>query len=54
MLPSLPHESALANAPCDDGQCYLVPAVFGEDSECIDQRHQADRPAFRGPGYLPR
>ncbi len=33
VLPSLPHESALANAPRHDGQCYLVPAVFGEDSE---------------------
>ncbi len=33
VLPSLPRESALANAPRHDGQCYLVPAVFGEDSE---------------------
>jgi aspartyl-tRNA(Asn)/glutamyl-tRNA(Gln) amidotransferase subunit C len=29
--PSLPRESALSNAPCHDGQCYLVPAVFGDN-----------------------
>jgi aspartyl-tRNA(Asn)/glutamyl-tRNA(Gln) amidotransferase subunit C len=29
--PSLPRESALANAPRHDGECYLVPAVFGEN-----------------------
>ena len=29
--PSLPRESVLANAPRHDGECYLVPAVFGED-----------------------
>lgn len=28
--PSLPREEALANAPQDDGECYLVPAVLGE------------------------
>lgn len=28
--PSLPREAALANAPHDDGECYLVPAVLGE------------------------
>jgi aspartyl-tRNA(Asn)/glutamyl-tRNA(Gln) amidotransferase subunit C len=28
--PSLPRSEALANAPCDDGECYLVPAVLGE------------------------
>jgi aspartyl-tRNA(Asn)/glutamyl-tRNA(Gln) amidotransferase subunit C len=27
---SLPRESALANAPKADGECYLVPAVLGE------------------------
>jgi aspartyl-tRNA(Asn)/glutamyl-tRNA(Gln) amidotransferase subunit C len=29
--PSLPRQSALANAPRHDGECYLVPAVFEED-----------------------
>jgi aspartyl-tRNA(Asn)/glutamyl-tRNA(Gln) amidotransferase subunit C len=28
--PSLERESALANAPRQDGECYLVPAVLGE------------------------
>ena len=28
--PSLDRESALANAPNHDGECYLVPAVFDE------------------------
>lgn len=28
--PSLPRESALANAPQRDDECYLVPAVLGE------------------------
>jgi aspartyl-tRNA(Asn)/glutamyl-tRNA(Gln) amidotransferase subunit C len=28
--PSLPREKALANAPHQDGQFYLVPAVLGE------------------------
>jgi aspartyl-tRNA(Asn)/glutamyl-tRNA(Gln) amidotransferase subunit C len=28
--PSLPREQALANAPHQDGQFYLVPAVLGE------------------------
>ena len=28
--PSLPREQALANAPHQDGECYLVPAVLGE------------------------
>jgi aspartyl-tRNA(Asn)/glutamyl-tRNA(Gln) amidotransferase subunit C len=28
--PGLPRPSALANAPRHDGECYLVPAVFGE------------------------
>ena len=28
--PSLERESALANAPRRDGECYLVPAVLGE------------------------
>lgn len=28
--PSLDREAALANAPCRDGECYLVPAVLGE------------------------
>jgi aspartyl-tRNA(Asn)/glutamyl-tRNA(Gln) amidotransferase subunit C len=28
--PSLPRAEALANAPHDDGECYLVPAVLGE------------------------
>jgi aspartyl-tRNA(Asn)/glutamyl-tRNA(Gln) amidotransferase subunit C len=27
---SLPREKALANAPHQDGECYLVPAVLGE------------------------
>jgi aspartyl-tRNA(Asn)/glutamyl-tRNA(Gln) amidotransferase subunit C len=27
---SLPRETALANAPKADGECYLVPAVLGE------------------------
>ena len=27
---SLPRESALANAPKKDAECYLVPAVLGE------------------------
>ena len=27
---SLPRERALANAPHQDGECYLVPAVLGE------------------------
>jgi aspartyl-tRNA(Asn)/glutamyl-tRNA(Gln) amidotransferase subunit C len=27
---SLPRQSALANAPNADGECYLVPAVLGE------------------------
>jgi aspartyl-tRNA(Asn)/glutamyl-tRNA(Gln) amidotransferase subunit C len=29
--PSLPREAALANAPQSDGECYLVPAVLGEE-----------------------
>lgn len=28
--PSLPQEAALANAPQQDGQFYLVPAVLGD------------------------
>ena len=28
--PSLPRQQALANAPNDDGECYLVPAVLGD------------------------
>jgi aspartyl-tRNA(Asn)/glutamyl-tRNA(Gln) amidotransferase subunit C len=28
--PSLAREEALANAPEQDGQCYLVPAVLGD------------------------
>jgi aspartyl-tRNA(Asn)/glutamyl-tRNA(Gln) amidotransferase subunit C len=28
--PSLDRTQALANAPAQDGQCYLVPAVLGE------------------------
>ncbi len=28
--PSLDREDALANAPLRDGECYLVPAVLGE------------------------
>lgn len=28
--PSLPREAALQNAPQQDGECYLVPAVLGE------------------------
>ena len=28
--PSLPHDRALANAPNRDDECYLVPAVLGE------------------------
>jgi len=28
--PSLPRQAALANAPHQDGQFYLVPAVLGE------------------------
>lgn len=28
--PSLSRDQALANAPNRDGQCYLVPAVLGE------------------------
>ena len=28
--PSLDREAALANAPHQDGECYLVPAVFDE------------------------
>jgi aspartyl-tRNA(Asn)/glutamyl-tRNA(Gln) amidotransferase subunit C len=30
MRPSLDREVVLANAPQRDGECYLVPAVFGE------------------------
>ena len=30
LQPSLPRESALANAPHHDDECYLVPAVLGE------------------------
>ena len=30
VLPSLERESALANAPHRDQECYLVPAVLGE------------------------
>lgn len=29
VLPSLPREEVLKNAPKHDGQCYLVPAVLG-------------------------
>ena len=29
--PSLPREQALANAPNRDDECYLVPAVLGEN-----------------------
>ena len=28
--PSLDRDEALANAPLHDGECYLVPAVLGE------------------------
>ncbi len=28
--PSLPREEALANSPKRDSECYLVPAVLGE------------------------
>jgi len=28
--PSLPRDEALANAPRDNGECYLVPAVLGD------------------------
>lgn len=28
--PSLDREAALANAPCRDDECYLVPAVLGD------------------------
>ncbi|MDX1963808.1 MAG: Asp-tRNA(Asn)/Glu-tRNA(Gln) amidotransferase subunit GatC [Pirellulales bacterium] len=30
LIPSLPREAALVNAPRADGECYLVPAVLGE------------------------
>jgi len=30
IVPPLPRELALANAPRHDGECYLVPAVLGE------------------------
>ncbi len=30
LRPSLPREAALANAPHQDGEFYLVPAVLGE------------------------
>ena len=30
VCPSLPREAALANAPRQDGEFYLVPAVLGE------------------------
>jgi aspartyl-tRNA(Asn)/glutamyl-tRNA(Gln) amidotransferase subunit C len=30
VTPSLDRESALANAPSRDDECYLVPAVLGE------------------------
>ncbi len=30
LRPSLPREAALANAPHQDGEYYLVPAVLGE------------------------
>lgn len=30
VVPSLPRESALANAPHRDEECYRVPAVLGE------------------------
>jgi aspartyl-tRNA(Asn)/glutamyl-tRNA(Gln) amidotransferase subunit C len=30
LRPSLAREAALANAPHQDGECYLVPAVLGE------------------------
>lgn len=30
VTPSLPREQALANAPHNDGGCFLVPAVLGE------------------------
>jgi aspartyl-tRNA(Asn)/glutamyl-tRNA(Gln) amidotransferase subunit C len=30
LLPSLPREEALANAPHHDGRGYLVPAVLGD------------------------
>jgi len=29
--PSLPRDEALANAPSRDDECYLVPAVLGEN-----------------------
>ena len=29
--PGLDREAALANAPQSDGECYLVPAVLGEE-----------------------
>jgi len=28
--PSLPRDEALAGAPRDDGECFLVPAVLGD------------------------
>ncbi len=28
LAPSLPREEALKNAPEDDGECFLVPAVL--------------------------
>ena len=31
--PSLDREAALGNAPHRDGECYLVPAVLGEESD---------------------
>lgn len=30
--PSLDREKALANAPKQDGECYCVPAVLGDDA----------------------
>ena len=30
IVPSLPREAALANAPKTDGECFLVPAIIGE------------------------
>lgn len=30
VMPSLPRERALANAPRDNGRGYLVPAVLGD------------------------
>jgi len=31
VMPSLPREQALAAAPKHDGECFLVPAVLGDE-----------------------